>query len=99
MGKPGAGKSTLLYDLALALTERAERDETQLPPVLVSLTSWAEKRLPLEQWLAEELQTKYQIQRTLASGWFLFHSLLPLFDGFDERPVAARSACIDATHT
>ena len=71
LGKPGAGKSTLLYDLALTLAERAERDATQPPPVLVSLSSWAEKRLPLEQWLAEEFRTKYQVQRTLASGWLL----------------------------
>src|SRR5258708_18972778 len=99
MGKPGAGKSTLLYDLALALTERAERDATQLPPVLVSLTSWAEKRLPLEQWLAEELQTKYQVQSNLASGWLLADQLLPLFDGLDEMPEEARSACIDAINT
>jgi NACHT domain len=96
LGKPGAGKSTLLYDLAMALTERAERDATQLPPVLVSLASWAEKRLPLEQWLAEELQTKYQIQRTLATGWLLADQLLPLLDGLDEMVEEARSACIEA---
>lgn len=91
--------STLLYDLALALTERAERDPIQPPPVVVSLSSWAEKRLPLEQWLAEELRTKYQVQRTLASGWLLADRLLPLFDGLDEMPEEARSACIDAINT
>jgi len=99
LGKSGAGKSTLLYDLALALTERAGHDATQLPPVLLSLTSWAEKRLPLEQWLAEELQTKYQVQRTLAPGWLLADQLLPLLDGLDEMAEEARSACIEAINT
>jgi NACHT domain len=99
LGKPGAGKSTWLYDLALALTERAERDATQLPPVLVSLSSWAQKRLPLEQWLAEELQTKYQIPLTLARGWLLADQLLPLLDGLDEMAEEARSACIEKINT
>lgn len=95
LGKPGAGKSTLLYELALALTERAEHDKAQLPPVLVSLSSWAVKRLPLEQWLAEEL-FRYQIPCPLAAAWLQADQLLPLLDGLDEMTEDARSACIEA---
>lgn len=96
LGKPGAGKSTLLYDLALALAEQAERDTTQLPPILVSLSSWAEKRLPLEQWLVEELFVRYQIPRPLGAAWLQAEQLLPLLDGLDEMAEDARSACVDA---
>lgn len=96
LGKPGAGKSTLLYDLALALVTRAERDPGQPLPILVALASWAVKRLPLEQWLAEELVLRYQIPRDLAVGWLQADQLLPLLDGLDEVAEEARSACIEA---
>ncbi len=96
LGKPGAGKSTLLYDLALALVTRAERDPAQPLPILVALSSWAVKRLPLEQWLAEELVLRYQIPRGLAIGWLLTDQLLPLLDGLDEMAEESRSVCIEA---
>lgn len=96
LGKPGAGKSALLYELALALAERAERDETPPLPLVVSLTSWATTRLSLSQWLVEELYLRYQIPRAQAAGWLEADQLLPLLDGLDEMAEGVRSACVEA---
>ncbi len=58
LGAPGAGKSTLLRELASELLTRAEEDATQsIPiPVIVNLSSWAIKKLPLTAWLVDQLQ-------------------------------------------
>ena len=48
LGEPGAGKTTLLLELAATLLERAERDERLRMPIVFHLSSWAEKRQPLQ---------------------------------------------------
>src|SRR5215468_4737187 len=55
LGEPGAGKSTLLRDLAQHLIVRAEQDPTHPLPVILPLSTWAVKRAPLENWIAEQL--------------------------------------------
>jgi len=94
LGEPGAGKSTLLYDLAQALLSRAEQHEQHPLPVILNLSSWATKRLPLQGWLVEELELRYLIPRTLGRRWQQEGRWLPLLDGLDEVAPSARSACI-----
>jgi len=96
LGEPGAGKSTLLYDLAQALLTRAERDETLPLPVILSLSSWTTRQLPLQEWLAEELELRYLIPRALGQHWLQNGHWLPLLDGLDEVAPEKRSACIEA---
>src|SRR5947209_131268 len=65
LGEPGAGKTTLLLELARTLLDRVQADEHHLIPVVFHLSSWAEKRSLLSEWLIEELWTKYQIPRKI----------------------------------
>jgi len=99
LGEPGVGKSTLLYDLAQALLSQAEQDEQHLLPVILNLSSWATRRLPLEKWLVEELQRRYLIPRQQSQRWVQQTKLLLLLDGLDEVAASARGACIKAINT
>jgi Cdc6-like AAA superfamily ATPase len=58
LGAPGSGKTTMLLELARSTIARAEEDPLQPIPVVLNLSSWAEKRQPLAEWLVEELNTK-----------------------------------------
>jgi hypothetical protein len=94
LGEPGAGKSTLLLDLAKHLLTRAERDETHPLPVILPLSSWAAKRPPLQDWIAEQLAQIYDVPRQLSEQWVKEERILPLLDGLDEMEETARPACI-----
>src|SRR5512135_310126 len=58
LGAPGSGKTTLLLELARDLLARAEDDPTHPIPVVFPLSTWAESRRPLAQWLVEELDKR-----------------------------------------
>jgi DNA-binding XRE family transcriptional regulator/GTPase SAR1 family protein len=96
LGEPGSGKTTLLLQLTRILLERARSDTTHPIPVIYSLASWAKKRLNIEEWLIEELNTQYHIPHTLGQQWTDEKQLLPLFDGLDEVDPAYYSSCIEA---
>lgn len=96
LGEPGSGKTTLLLNLARELLERAERDETLPMPVVFNLSTWADKRLPLPEWLVEELSDRYQIPHTLGKPWVVSGQVFPLLDGLDEVAAEHRAACIGA---
>jgi DNA polymerase III delta prime subunit len=96
LGEPGAGKTTLLLELARDLLDRAEDDEIAPIPVIFTLSSWAEKQLPLAAWMIEELQSKYQVPRQLAHSWVQTDRILPLLDGLDEVHEVQLPACIEA---
>ncbi|GAC1355035.1 MAG: hypothetical protein NVSMB38_34760 [Ktedonobacteraceae bacterium] len=96
LGEPGSGKTTLLLELARALLDRAEQDDTHPMPVVFSLSSWAATQQPITSWLVDELNSKYQVPHKMARGWVESEQILPLLDGFDEVTVAAQSACLDA---
>jgi hypothetical protein len=96
LGEPGAGKTTLLLELARDLLKRA-KDNLMAPiPVVLMLSSWATRKLPLEQWIAEELQAKYDIPSQIGKEWVKANQLLLLLDGLDEVAPSALPACIDA---
>lgn len=94
LGDPGAGKSVQMYILIRDLLARAEVDEEQPIPILFRLSSWAQKRLPLEKWLVEEVSLFYTIPKGVFQVWLsgsLFHFLL---DGLDEVPERLRDECV-----
>jgi serine/threonine protein kinase/DNA polymerase III delta prime subunit len=95
LGEAGSGKTTLLLELARSLLDRAEQDESHPIPVIFTLSSWAEKQLPLDRWLIEELHSKYQVPLVLGALWVRNDMLLPLLDGLDEVVANLRSTCIE----
>ena len=96
LGEPGAGKTTLLLQLAKELLNRAEANEHHRVPVVLNLSSWAEKGLSLRDWLTEELNGKYSIPTNTVERWISTNQIIPLLDGLDEVPENARFACLRA---
>jgi hypothetical protein len=96
LGEPGAGKTTLLLELTRDLLNRAEQDERHRIPVVFMLSSWAEDRLALADWLVDELNKRYDVPRKLAQAWVEADVILPLLDGLDEVAADYRDACVTA---
>ncbi len=94
LGEPGSGKTTMLLELARDLIARAGQDETLHIPVVFNLSSWTVKQAPLEEWLIEELRTKYYIPKKVAQAWVKEDTLLLLLDGLDEVKADAREKCL-----
>ncbi|MFJ3644432.1 helix-turn-helix domain-containing protein [Streptomyces murinus] len=89
LGQPGSGKSALALHLGRTLL----RD--QATPVKLSLASWHPARVPLLEWIAENLNdltaehfTAERVSVLLGAG-----QLLPILDDFDQidRPSRARA--------
>jgi hypothetical protein len=96
LGEPGSGKTTMLLELARDTIARAEKDPTQLIPVVLNLSSWTEKRQPIAEWLVEELNTKYDVPKKVARSWVENDDLLLLLDGLDEVRREYREDCVRA---
>ncbi|HET8843211.1 MAG TPA: NACHT domain-containing protein, partial [Ktedonobacteraceae bacterium] len=95
LGETGSGKTTLLLELARDLLQRAFEQEIHPVPVIFNLTSWPEKRLPIAEWLIEELCSKYQVPRRVGQEWVEHDYILPLIDGFDGVSSPARRECLE----
>ncbi len=96
LGAPGSGKTTLLLELARDLLSRAEQDGTASVPVVFSLSSWADTRSPLADWLIAELFSRYDVPRKLGQTWVEEDMVIPLLDGLDEVQAEHRAACVAA---
>jgi hypothetical protein len=96
LGEPGAGKTTMLLDLTRRLLERAERSPDEPIPVDFNLSTWWRDRLPLRDWLVQELAKRYYVPRRQGAAWVDHDQILPLLDGLDEVPASARVACVAA---
>lgn len=82
--------------LARTLLDRADGDESRRMPVVFNLSSWAQQRLPLDQWLIEELKVRYQVPQHMGRVWVEGNHIFPLLDGLDEVAESARAACVQA---
>ena len=96
LGEPGSGKTTMLLELARDTIARAEEDLIQPIPVVFNLSSWAEKRQPIAEWLVDELNVKYNIPKKIARPWVENDDLLLLLDGLDEVKREHRDGCVEA---
>jgi energy-coupling factor transporter ATP-binding protein EcfA2 len=96
LGEPGSGKSTILVAAAERLLEEAERDGDAPVAVIFPLASWANHRMPMVDWLAEQLEERYDIPSTDGRQLIAENHILCLFDGLDEVRSDARIACVEA---
>lgn len=96
LGEPGSGKTMTLLELARDAIGRARDDPRQPVPVIVNLSSWAERGLPMVEWLTEELSDTYHIPKWQGRAWVEKGDLLLLLDGLDEVVASRREACVAA---
>ncbi|MEQ8468104.1 NACHT domain-containing protein [Coleofasciculus sp. E1-EBD-02] len=96
LGEPGSGKTTTLLELTRDLIARAEQNIKLLIPVVFTLSSWADKREKIADWLVEELNSKYDVPKKIGQTWVTQQQLLPLLDGLDEVKAEYRDDCIAA---
>jgi len=96
LGAPGSGKTTLLLELARDLLDRATNDSAHPIPVVFPLSTWAETRKPLLEWLQDELNLRYDVPRAIAQEWVLTDQVLPMLDGLDEVNAVHRATCVEA---
>jgi hypothetical protein len=99
LGAPGAGKTTLLLELAQDLLNRAAQDPEAPMPVVFPLSSWAQQRRPLADWLVDALHELYYIPRKIGQAWVEAREILPLLDGLDEVASEYRADCAEAINT
>lgn len=96
LGAPGSGKTTMLLELLRDTIARAEGDEDEPIPVVFNLSSWAENRKPLAEWLVDELGAKYLVPKKIGRAWVDDDELLLLLDGLDEVKPEHRERCVEA---
>jgi DNA polymerase III delta prime subunit len=96
LGEPGAGKTTTLLELTRDLVNRAEQGIDHRIPVVFNLSSWADEKQTVAEWLVKELNTKYQVPKQVGQDWVKEQQLLLLLDGLDEVKAERRDACIAA---
>lgn len=96
LGDPGSGKTTLLLQIAEKFLDVADKDDRHRIPVVFNLSSWAKKRLPLEEWLVDDMQFQFGIPPSLAKNWVRHDLIFPFLDGLDEVAPEHRHACAEA---
>lgn len=94
LGEPGAGKTVTLLKLAQNLIACTEQGLSHLVPVVLNLSSWGNKAQSLENWLIEELYTKYQVSKILGKTLIAEQQMLLLLDGLDEVRADRRDDCV-----
>jgi len=96
LGEPGSGKTTTLLELTDDLIDRAKHNSNLPIPAFLNLSSWANKRETIADWLVKELNIKYDIPKKIGQAWVTQQQLLPLLDGLDEVKAEYRDDCIAA---
>lgn len=96
LGEPGSGKTITLLELARELRKVALADERQPVPLVFNLSSWAQERPPLLDWLVGELFLVYGVGRKQGPEWLKTLSYHLLLDGLDEVPPKYRDICVTA---
>lgn len=96
LGEPGSGKTITLLKLAESLIARTETDLSLPIPVVFNLSSWANKKQIISEWLIQELLDKYKVSKPLGKVWVEQQQILLLLDGLDEVKAEHRNACVRA---
>jgi eukaryotic-like serine/threonine-protein kinase len=81
---------------ARSLIAAAEANAHEPVPVVLNLSTWANKRLPLARWADQELRARYQVPLAKGRQWLAQGQLILLLDGLDEVPKRHRAGCLQA---
>src|SRR6266545_1890540 len=95
-GPPGSGKTTEALKLIRWLLEEARHDTSAPVPELFQLASWAKKRGPLAEWLADEVQRRHGGNRRDRLALIVHQQVAPVLDGLDEVAQEHRADCVQA---
>lgn len=95
LGEPGSGKTTALLELTRDLIIRAKQDGAHPIPIVFNLSSWTLSHTRIEDWLIDELNSKYQVPTYVSRAWVDGDELLLLLDGLDELREEHRDTCVD----
>jgi Protein kinase domain/NACHT domain len=103
LGDPGYGKSMLMLRLVLDLVWR--RPAGGIVPVFVPMTSWDPEVDDLGPWLEKQLPNDYpgldakvrgaDGERSRIADLLARQKIMPILDGLDEMPLAARRRAVD----
>lgn len=86
MGAPGSGKTVLVLHLIIDLI--AARKEHRDPvPVRFNASGW-DGHSRLQDFLVDQLKTKYSLQRPVARALIDGRRIMPVIDGLDEMDIA-----------
>jgi hypothetical protein len=92
----GSGKTTTLLKLAQDAAEQADNNPDQPIPVVLNLSSWAQSRSTIAEWISEELALRYQIPVEMGKKWLDEQRLALMLDGLDEVGPENVGPCIRA---
>jgi hypothetical protein len=103
LGEPGCGKSMLMLRLVLDLVRR--RPSGGIVPVFVPMTSWDPEIDEFGSWLEKQLPNDYpgleakvrgaDGERSRIADLLARQKIMPILDGLDEMPLAARRRAVD----
>ncbi|GAA1264785.1 hypothetical protein GCM10009677_15800 [Sphaerisporangium rubeum] len=93
LGEPGAGKSVAAMLLAAELAEEAQPGAPV--PVLLAFAGW-DPAEPFDAWVARRTGEEYpDLAPEVAAALVAARRIMPVLDGLDEMPVAARVRVIE----
>jgi DNA polymerase III delta prime subunit len=96
LGAPGSGKTITLLQLLRELLDRSNWGPLETVPVVFNLSTWSDTDTSLENWLVEELNTKYQIPGRIGRDLIQQQRLFLMLDGLDEVVAVQRPHCARA---
>jgi hypothetical protein len=96
LGAPGSGKTVTLLELCAPLLAQAEADPREPVPVVLNLSTWAQKLAPLAEWIVDRMWPEYGLNKQITPAWLAAGHLTLLLDGLDEVRPDARAACVRA---
>jgi hypothetical protein len=97
-GEPGSGKTFLLFELLDRLLTRASCEPSHPIPAVFDLSDWAKDDTRLQDWLADQLNSSYNIPPATARKWVEENQILPLLDGLDWLNKERRVGCVKAVN-
>ena len=94
-GEPGSGKTTMLLELSRQLVGLARRNDDKPIPIVLNLSSWSKKQ-SVNDWLIEQLESFYKVDKKIAQALLETNKYILLLDGLDEVKIEFRNVCVNA---